>query len=349
MTELISCVPKCRKCYCFELDPVTQGVLGVTAAQSVTLRRHLVWASVCGLLSGLSPDLDFLIQSDADPLLYLEYHRQFSHSLLFVPFGGLACAGILHCVLLSKRLPFRYTYLYCVSGYATHGLLDACTTYGTQLFWPFSNARVAWHTVSIIDPLFTVPLLIFVVVAGLKKRPEFGRVALLWAVLYLGLGALQRERAEDVGEELAVSRGHIPIRLAAKPSFANLWLWKVIYETPDHYYIDAVRVTSSKKVIFGDSILKLDIGRDLPWLDAHSQQARDVERFRWFSNGYIALDPTRANFLMDVRYSLVPNRVSALWGIQLDPNASDDTHVRFLSTRQMTDEKVKSFKAMLFN
>jgi len=323
-------------------------VLGASAAQSVTLRRGVVWAGVCGLLSGLSPDLDFLIKSDTDPLLYLEYHRQFSHSLIFVPFGGLVCAVLLHYVLLSKRLPFRYTYLYCVSGYATHGLLDACTTYGTQLFWPFSNARVAWHTVSIIDPLFTVPPLILIVVAGASKRPKFARAALLWAVLYLSLGAFQRERTEGVGEELAATRGHTPIRLEAKPSFANLWLWKVIYETTDHYYIDAVRVTSSKKVFPGDSVLKLDIGRDLPWLDVNSQQARDVERFRWFSNGYIALDPTRLNFLMDVRYSLLPNRANGLWGIQLDPDASADAHVHFLSTRQMTDETVKSFKAMLF-
>ena len=58
-------------------------------------------------------------------------------------------------------------------GYSTHGLLDACTSYGTQLFWPFSNERISWNNISIVDPLFTIPVLILVVIAiRTKKRPK---------------------------------------------------------------------------------------------------------------------------------------------------------------------------------
>lgn len=90
-----------------------------------------------------------------------------------------------------------------------------------------------------------------------------------------------------------------------------------MYETTDRYYVDAVRVTSSAKVYAGDSIAKLEIRRDLPWLDRDSQQALDVERFRWFSNGYLAPDPLRRSFVIDIRYSLVPNEIDALWGSSL--------------------------------
>ena len=330
------------------VDPLSQGVLGAAAAQSAATRQHVLLAGICGLLAGLAPDLDSLIRSDTDPLIYLEYHRQFSHALIFIPFGGLACAALLQG-FLRGRLRFRHTYLYCTTGYATHGLLDACTTYGTQLLWPFSDARIAWHTVSIIDPLFTGPIVLLVVIAVLRKRRWLGRAALLWAIIYLSFGAVQRERAEIVGAHLAAERGHAPLRLEAKPGFANLWLWKLVYETTDRYYVDAVRLAVSPQIFTGEAITKLKIERDLPWLDPESQQARDVERFRWFSNGYLAPHPTRPHFVIDIRYSLVPNELDALWGIQLDPAAGPNAHVRFQSARQITPAKMQAFRSMLFD
>ena len=70
------------------MDPVTQGTVGAIFAQAVAHKRTAVWAAVCGLLGGLAPDLDVLIRSENDPLLFLEYHRQFTHSLIFIPVGG---------------------------------------------------------------------------------------------------------------------------------------------------------------------------------------------------------------------------------------------------------------------
>ena len=294
----------------------------------------------------MAPDLDSLIRSNTDPLLYLEYHRQFTHALVFIPIGGLICALALHQIVW-RRLSFGRTYLYCTLGYATHGLLDACTTYGTQLLWPFSNARVAWHTISIIDPLFTVPIIILVVVGAFAARRWIGRAALAWGVLYLAFGAVQRQRAEAVGAELAASRGHAPVRLEAKPSFANLLVWKIVYQTATDYHVDAVRAGLETVSFPGAMIPKLDVRRDLPWLDPDSQQAHDVERFRWFSNDYLALDPQRRNFVIDIRYSLVPNDVEALWGIQLDPSATADAHVRFIWDRDLTDDQKRRFMNML--
>ena len=72
----------------------------------------------------------------------------------------------------------------------------------------------------------------------------------------------------------------------------------------------------------GTSVARLELERDLPWLDADSQQARDVERFRWFSDGYVALDPSVPNRVIDMRYSLVPNEIDPLWGVDLDPGCA---------------------------
>jgi inner membrane protein len=318
------------------MDPLTQGTLGAVLPQSVVDRQQAGIAGVLGFLAGMAADLDVLIRSSTDPLLFLEYHRQFTHSLIFIPVGGLLCALVLHPLLARRRdINFRQTLLYCTLGYATHALLDACTTYGTMLLWPFSNARFAWNTISIIDPLFTLPLLAGVIYAGVRRRPAAARLALLWGLCYMSLGLWQRNQAEDMGWQLAESRGHVPIRLEAKPSFANILVWKIVYETPDKYYVDAVRTGFRDRVYPGQAVEKLDIARDLPWLDRQSQQAADIERFRWFSNGYIARDPLLPNRVIDIRYSLVPNEVAPLWSIELSPEARGSDHALYRTHREV--------------
>lgn len=332
------------------MDPITQGVIGAVLPQAVTRHKnHLAIAGLFGLLGGMAPDLDVLIFSDTDPLLFLEYHRQFSHSLLFIPFGGFICGLILY-LMLGRRwgITLLLSCCYCGLGYATHALLDACTSYGTQLLWPFSNARIAWNTMPIVDPLYTLPILILVLFAAVKKNPVLARIALVWVLIYPCIGLLQRDRAEAAGWELADQRGHNVIQLKAKPSFGNLIVWKVVYETEQRYYVDAVRVALSKRFYYGDSVEKLVIARDLPWLDRQSQQANDLDRFRWFSNGYIAKDPNNQYRLIDVRYSLVPNEIAEMWSIELSRQAGLQEHAVYRSVRELTLVQRQAFLSMLF-
>jgi len=331
------------------MDPVTQGVLGASLSQSFSRnKKQTAIAGLFGLLSGLAPDLDVFIRSSSDPLLFLEYHRHFTHSLAFIPFGGLLCGTVMY-LLLGKRwgVSFLLTCLYCTLGYATHAVLDACTSYGTQLFWPFSNIRIAWNSMSIIDPIYTVPIIVGVLMAAIKKQPSIARIVFAWALIYPCIGVFQHNRAIEAGLTLAHARGHEPIRINAKPSLGNIFLWKVIYETHEHYYVDAVRVLSDTKKYPGEKIEKLDIARDFYWLDRESQQAKDIERFRWFSNGYIAQDPNNPNRIVDVRYSFVPNEVEALWGILLSPQADVDEHVVYSGENILTTRHQDAFFGQL--
>lgn len=316
------------------MDPVTQGALGAVLPQATTHSRQAASAGLLGFFAGMAADLDVLIRSSTDPLLFLEFHRHFTHSLVFIPLGGLLCAVVLHALLGRRRgLTFRQSWLFCTLGYATHALLDACTSYGTMLLWPFTDERFAFSTISIIDPLFTVPLLVAVVLAARRKNAHYARVGLLWAIGYMALGAWQRNEAMDMGHAMAEQRNHTPQRMAAKPSFGNILVWKIVYETGDHFHVDAVRATFAPRVFEGVSVQKLDLDRDLPWLDLSSQQARDIERFRWFSNGYIARDPLYHNRVIDIRFSMVPNEVAPLWSIELQPEAASHAHANFLTHR----------------
>lgn len=332
------------------MDPITQGLIGATLPQVVARdRRLLLWAGCFGFLAGLLPDLDVLIRSSSDPLLYLEFHRQFTHSLLFIPVGGLVCAFVLHQALgRRKGISFRTTWLFCTLGYGSHGLLDAFTSYGTMLWWPFSSERVSLNFVSVIDPLFTLPVLVLVILAAVRKQRRFAIGALLWASLYLNAGMLQRNAAMDMAATLAASRGHTPLRVDAKPSFANILIWKTIYESDGELFVDAVRARLGPRVFFGSSVQKLDIRRDFSDLDVNSQQRRDIERFVWFSDGFVAQDPINPHRIIDMRYSMVPNEIDALWSIGVSASAGPDTHVTFQTHRREPKESLGRLWSMIF-
>ncbi|WP_261884114.1 metal-dependent hydrolase [Vibrio pelagius] len=330
------------------MDPLTQGMLGAALTLSVSKREHLRAAAVLGGLSGMAPDLDVLIRSSQDPLLFLEYHRQFTHSLLFIPFGSLLCALVFYFIF-SKRcdLSFQRTWFYCALGYGTHGVLDTCTSYGTQLFWPISDERVAFNIISVIDPVFTLPLLVLVIFAFWQYRSKPALVAMSWTSVYLIIGGIQKDRAETAGLELAKERQHTPVVLEVKPTLANLLVWKVVYEVNQTYFVDAIRVGVNTKAYSGDSIAKLDVATDLQWVVQDSQQMIDVERFSRFSNGYLALDPDNQHRIIDVRYSMVPNQIDALWSIELSQSANISDHVKYLVDRESTPASIKTFTRML--
>ena len=332
------------------MDPLSQGVIGAVAAQQKTTKNHFIIATILGFLSGMAADLDIFIRSSNDPLLYLEFHRQFTHSLIFIPVGGFVCAIFFYYLFLSnKDITFKQTYIYSTLGYATHGLLDSCTTYGTQLLWPFTDDRIAWNTISIIDPLFTIPLLSLITIAVIKKKKVISYLALSWDIFYSIFGLIQKERAETIGDGLANTRGHDLVNVVAKPSFANLIVWKIIYTTKDSYYIDAVRLGLEENVIEGVKIDKLNIQKSFPWLDLKSQQARDIERFRWFSNGYLALSETHPNRIIDIRYSMLPNEGHGLWGIELKTDANQNDHVVTISNRRSDMKTYKKLWKMISN
>ena len=332
------------------MDILTQGVLGAAAVQaSVTDTKKITVAGGCGFLAGMAPDLDVLILSQSDPLMFLEYHRHFTHALAFIPFGGFICALCLYGLGRERwQLNFLYILLCCNIGYATHGLLDASTSYGTSLFWPFSETRVSWGLVSIIDPFLTVPLAALVIISLVKGQVSFARAGLAWVALYLGVAVYQQQSALELGASIAEERGHLPTSIQAKPSFGNILVWRIIYELPETFHIDAVRVGVAQKVFPGMVLPKLEIKRDLSWLKAESQQAKDIERFRSFSQGYIAQDPATPNRIIDIRYSFVPNDLQALWSIEVLPLASPEAHVAYQTHRDNAKANLGSLLQMIF-
>lgn len=331
------------------MDIVTQGLLGSSVALAGAKRTEIKQAAWIGCVAGLMADADVLIRSSTDPLLFLEFHRQFSHSLLFIPVGALIAASLVWVIIriFSKPgLPFKRIYYYSFLGYMLSGLLDACTSYGTQLFWPFSNQRVAWSLVSIVDPIFTGVLIVALFMAIKMKLLIFVRFGLALCFVYLIFSSFQSKAASEIVARLAEDRGHHIERSIIKPTLGNVILWRSVYFSDGKYYIDAVNTLFGRKRYEGESIAAINIERGFPELDKSSVQYQDIIRFNYFSYGYLSAFPGQADVIGDVRYSVFPLSARSLWGIRINPDAQD-SHIDFMTFREIDNHERSLFIDMV--
>ena len=332
------------------MDPFTQGVFGSLFAQAGARRKHLRPAAAVGFAGGVAPDLDVLIRSSTDSLLAIEYHRHFSHALTFIPAGAMLVA-LLAWPLVQRWRPdvkFARVFVWALLGVASHGLLDAMTSYGTRLLWPFSDTRVAWNVISVIDPLFTLPLAALLGLAVWRQNRRDARLAAIWALFYLSVGTLQQHRAESIAEHWAEDAGLEIERLIAKPSFANLVLWRCLVDDGEHMHLVALRILPGSEALVwpGPAVPHYARdNRDIPW-PTGSRLSRDLQRFRHFSGDwlfrYYAYDEQDTIFVGDLRYAIDPASPRPLWGIRLDPG-DPARPAQFERPARVTESERKAF------
>jgi len=113
------------------------------------------------------------------------------------------------------------------------------------------------------------------------------------------------------------------------------------------FITDGVRIFPTKKIFVGKKVKKLDLSKDIPWMEKDSQQYKDIERFAWFSNNFLALDPNNPSHIVDIRYSMLPNEISGLWGIEVNKEAMRDDHIRYITKRSLSKQKFKDLLIML--
>ncbi|MBI1906880.1 MAG: metal-dependent hydrolase [Rhodocyclales bacterium] len=328
------------------MDIVTQGLLGAVAAQSGGNSRDVRLAAFGGAAAAMLADADVLIRSDADPLLVLEYHRHFSHALAFIPIGALI-ASILLWPVLRGRLTWRRTYWFALLGYATAGVLDACTSYGTRLLWPFSDVSISWSIVAVVDPLFSAILIVSLAIAWRTRNRHSAWLGVCLAVSYLGFGAIQHQRALAVAKALASQRGQTPERVLVKPTMGNVLLWRSLAINGASVNIDAVRVG-----LLGDTRVYAGTTTQLvapaTWADLprDSLAYHELQRFHGYSDHLLVAHPRDPNYIGDLRYAMLPTGIAPLWGIELDPSRPNEP-IRFTTRRELTPVMRNRFVDML--
>ena len=224
------------------MDSITQAALGAVVGE-VILGRKLGWrAAAWGAFLGTFPDLDIIAGLWLDSADYLNTHRGISHSLLLIFLAPLILGGPLAKLHQERGLRFRGAAQMIFWVYLTHVLIDCFTTYGTQVFEPFNNYRLAFNNLSIIDLLFTLPLLlalgsVFFFKPKSSQRKWIGVLALglstAYACLSFGMKtwayrAIETARAEALPDTKWVSTA---------PTLGNTILWRGLLESEDAFWV----------------------------------------------------------------------------------------------------------------
>ena len=223
------------------MDSLTQIVLGAAVGEAVLGKKVGNKAILYGAIAGTIPDLDVLARYFVDTVTATEWHRGFSHSIffsiLFAPIFGW---------LIWKLNPKADAHWKDWSrlmfwGLFTHPILDAFTTWGTQLFWPF-KIRLAFQNIFVIDPLYTLPFLVFLIITMFQKRTsakrrKYNRLGLIISSAYLVLTLILKGFAYQQFTDNLISQGIAYKEMDIRPAPFSTVLWTANIEVDDAYLI----------------------------------------------------------------------------------------------------------------
>jgi len=292
------------------VDSLSQMVLGGAVAGAIAPPRHRRAALVAGAALGTLPDLDslpILLVTD-NPVVLMTMHRGLSHSLLVLPWVGWGLWWWFR--RRGGRVadsPVRWFWAIQLALF-THPLLDAFTVYGTQLLWPLRPPPVMWSSVFIIDPLYTLWLLMACLVAWFAQARRLAQraliVGLMLSTAYLGWSLIAKHLVDK-----QATRDLTTIGLGEAPRFSvamplNTLLWRVVAMTPDGYVI-------------GDRSLMADSGpmrfvahRSDTQALAQARGIEAVETLMWFNRGFMRAEVVNDTLVLsDLRMGAEPDYV----------------------------------------
>lgn len=213
------------------MDSLSQIALGAAVGVAVMGRRTAVWkAALWGAVAGTLPDLDVLIDH-GDPIRNMVLHRAETHApfwltLVSLPFA--AAVARLH----GEGAIWKRWWLALWLALVTHPLLDAMTVYGTQLALPFSNHPYGVGSVFIIDPLYTLPLLVGVGWAlgarGAGRGLAANLAGLVLSTAYLAWSAAAQAHVERLARDSLAAQGIAAQQVLVTPTAFNTVLWRIV-------------------------------------------------------------------------------------------------------------------------
>jgi inner membrane protein len=265
------------------VDSLTQMALGSAVGLAVMGRHTRPWkAALWGAVCGTLPDLDTFIDH-GDPVSNMTLHRAESHAFFYLTLASPAIAW--GAARLHGELDrFRRWWLAVWLALVTHPMLDAMTIYGTQLLRPFSDHPFGVGSIFIIDPLYTVPLLVAVIVALRSTRPRRASlVGLALATAYLGWSVLAQQHVHDLARRELARQGIAAQAVLVQPTAFNTVLWRVLAMEEDRYHEGFHSLLDSDRRIDFDAFVRA------PALYAALESHWPVARIAWFSHGFFRL------------------------------------------------------------
>ena len=267
------------------MDSITQAALGAAVGTAVMGRSRPVWqAALAGALVGTLPDLDVFIDK-GDPIRDMVLHRAETHALFYQALASPLIAGILAAVTHTRDGFVRW-WLMVVLALFTHSLLDALTVYGTRIGLPFTDHPFGLGSLFIIDPLYTLPLLIgLLITLGARgpTRRRWSTAGLVLSTLYAGWAVAAQAHVTDVVRQTAATGNLAAKKILVTPTPFNTLLWRIVLVDDKRYHEGFYSLLDPDRTVHFDSF---DRGADL---DHRTLQFAAADLIRDFSKGFYAL------------------------------------------------------------
>lgn len=294
------------------MDSITQAALGAAVGEAMLGKklgnRAMVWGAVFGTL----PDLDVLISPFLTTSGNLFWHRGPSHSLLVMILASIAAGKWLPRLWKKQKISGGLAGAFVFAVWSTHVLIDCFTVYGTSVLWPFSNARIGFNNLFIIDPFYTLPLLITLIwLAFLRTKQQLPkRRRLCWWGLgissaYVALSFGAKQLASEGFDADLKRRGISYSRRMEAPTPFNILFWRSAVDRENEIWIGYRTIFESRATPVRWTVYP----KGLEAFHRYSEMP-EPKRVAWFSDGWwIARQHKKGLWLGDLRFG-----ESRVWG-----------------------------------
>ena len=264
------------------MDSITQAGVGAAIGHALLGRKFKPKGAILGAVVATIPDLDVLLYTVYDSYEMLSIHRGYSHSILFTLIGGFLMAYFLSKWSYTNAFSFLRLLIFSWLCLITHVLLDTFTAYGTQLYLPFSNERVSYDSINVIDPLYTLPLLIGLLLCLWKKKPKFNYYGLFFSSVYLGLTLVNKLYIEHQVSSLFSAKKIKYEHLLTMPvGIANI-NWYGVAKSSDSIYMIKYNLLNKKNY----GVFSFPINdKYLNEIDVNV-----AKKMRWFAKGFYTVE-----------------------------------------------------------
>lgn len=200
--------------------------------------RLPVWqAALAGAVVGTLPDLDVFIDK-GDAVRDMVLHRAETHALAYQALATPLIAAVAAALSRTRGLYLHWCLLVAL-GLFTHSLLDAMTVYGTRIGLPFTDQPFAVGSLFIIDPLYTLPLLVGVgaaVFAGRGRRLRWNTAGLVLSTLYAAWSVIAQVTVTQRVMQTSLASTLPASQILVTPAPFNTLLWRIVVVDGDSYY-----------------------------------------------------------------------------------------------------------------
>ncbi len=274
------------------MDSLTQITLGAATAELVAGKKLGNKAMIWGAIAGTLPDLDVLIIGFLDSVEALSFHRGVSHSLFWISVAAPVIAFLVYQFYKNREPQAGYgTWLSLIwIAMFTHPLIDALTTYGTQLFLPFSDMNFYYNCIFVADLFYTLPFLFFLIWASRKERLSTARRKIMYAGFavscsYLLFCMVNRSYVKNIFAESLQSQNiaFIEDRLITGPTPLNQILWYGVAETEEDFVLGIYSHLDKRKEI---NFRRVPKNHDLV---GNWEGTEVMNKLSWFSDNYYQL------------------------------------------------------------